>query len=59
MKMKRWGKRRRMVRNTWVPRSRIIMGQPQSKPLNSVRKSFSQVISLGVRGEKLEVRDYL
>ena len=40
-KMWRWGKRRRMVRKICVPNSRMIIGHPHSRLLNSVRKSFT------------------
>ena len=42
MAVHRWrcGKRSRMVRKICVPSSRMIMGHPQSRPLNSVKNSL-------------------
>ena len=44
LKILRCGKRRRMVRNRWVPNRRMIMGHPQRTELKAVKKSLSAVI---------------
>ena len=41
----RCGKRRRMVRKTWVPRSSTIIGQPQRNELSVAKKSLTLSIS--------------
>ena len=56
----RCGMRSRMVRNTWVPSSRMIMGQPHRKLLSSEKKPL--MVSIVSRQFLLfgaKVRNYL